>query len=94
MRIDTKELSGLNASAYLTCGSLERTSHSPGLRYIATAYDKLCARLAEREYEGFTLNTREYEGESHISVGLTTLVDGIGLLYPGAPGAGARPPGS
>lgn len=55
MRIDTKELSGL---------------------------------------QGFTLNTREYEGESHISVGLTTLVDGIGLLYPGAPGAGARPPGS
>ncbi len=75
----------LNASAYLTCGSLERTSWSEGLRYIAIAYDKLCARLAGREYEGFTLDTREYEGESHVSVGLPTLIDGIGLLYPGDP---------
>ena len=36
----------LNASAYLTCGSLERTSYSEGLRCIAIAYDKLRARLA------------------------------------------------
>ena len=82
----------LNASAYLTCGALERTSHSEGLRYIAVAYDKLCARLATRQYEGFTLNTREYEGESHISVGLPTLIDGIRLLYPGDPSLAPRFP--
>ena len=84
----------LNASAYLTCGSLERTSYSEGLRYIAIAFDKLCDRLAGRRYEGFTLNTREYEGESHISVGLPTLIDGIRLLYPGDPSLAPRFPGS
>ena len=80
----------LNASAYLTCGALERTSYSQGLRYIAIAYDKLRARLEEREYEGFTLRTREYEGESHVSVGLPTLIDGVGLLYPGDPSTAPR----
>ena len=84
----------LNASAYLTCGALERTSYSEGLRYIAVAYDKLRARLAGREYEGFTLHNREYEGESHISVGLPTLIDGIRLLYPGDPSLAPRFPGS
>ena len=82
----------LNASAYLTCGALERTSHSEGLRYIAIAYDKLCARLAGRQCEGFTLNSREYAGESHISVGLPTLIDGIRLLYPGDPSLAPRFP--
>ena len=80
----------LNASAYLTCGSLERTSYSEGVRYIAIAYDKLCARLAGRDYEGFTLTSREYEGESHVSVGLPTLIDGIKLLYPGDPSTAPR----
>ena len=84
----------LNASAYLTCGSLERTSYSEGLRYIAIAYDKLCDRLAGRQYDGFTLGTREYEGESHLSVGLPTLIDGIRLLYPGDPKFAPRFPGS
>ena len=84
----------LNARAYLTCGSLERTSHSEGLRYIAIAYDKLRARLAGRDYEGFTLTSREYEGESHVSVGLPTLIDGIKFLYPGDPSTAPRFPGS
>ncbi|MDE0350003.1 MAG: alpha/beta hydrolase-fold protein [Gammaproteobacteria bacterium] len=84
----------LNASAYLTCGSLERTSYSEGLRYIAIAYDKLCDRLAGRQYEGFTLSSREYEGESHLSVGIPTLIDGIKLLYPGDPSFAPRFPGS
>ena len=71
----------LAARAYLTVSSHERTSAHPGFRYLAENYDKLAARLQSRGYEGFTLATHEYEGESHISSAVPCLHDGIDLLY-------------
>ena len=82
----------LDATAYITCGSLERTSLSPGLRFIPVAYDKLIARLKERDYDGFSFTCREYEGESHVSSMCPCLADGLAILYPRA-GAGMMLPG-
>lgn len=82
----------LATSAYLTVSSLERTSVLPGLRYIAETYDKLSARLRSRDYEGFTLTTREYENESHSSSGVPCLHDGIDLLYAASALRGAPTP--
>ena len=81
----------LDATAYITCGSLERTSIALGLRFIPVTYDKLIARLKERDYDGFSFTYREYEGESHVSSMCPCLADGLGILYPRA-GAGMMLP--
>ena len=72
----------LDASVYITLGSLERSSIFASFGYIAETYDKLVARLNERAYEGFRLIAREYPDESHISSAPLCLQDGLRLLYP------------
>ena len=72
----------LDATAYLTCGELERRSALPGLRTIARTYYKLIARLIERDYKGFSFGCREYAGQSHGTYAFACLDDGVDYLYP------------
>lgn len=74
----------LEARVHITCGALERTSALEFLRHVPIAYDRLVERLRSRDYEGLTLTAHEYEGESHTSCVLRTLLDGLAIVYPGS----------
>ena len=76
----------LNAEAYITLGSLERTSVLSGLQLLAANYDKLIARLAERKYKGLDWSAQEFENESHMSYVNLALSHGLRRLFPGRPG--------
>ena len=77
------EGSELNAEAFITLGALERTSALSGLQLLATNYDKLIARLEERNYKGLDWSTREFENESHMSYASMALSHGLRRLFPG-----------
>jgi len=72
----------LDASAYITLGSLERAAAFKGFGYIAETYDTLVARLNDRAYEGFSFTAHEYPDQSHVSTANACLFDGLRLLYP------------
>lgn len=72
----------LDASAYITLGSLERSAAFEGFGHIAETYDKLVARLNSRAYEGFSFTAHEYPDQSHVSSAYPCLFDGLRLLYP------------
>jgi predicted alpha/beta superfamily hydrolase len=75
----------LNAEAFVTLGSLERTSMLSGLQLLATNYDKLIARLEQRNYEGLEWSAQEFENESHMSYVILSLSHGLRRLFPGQP---------
>ena len=75
----------LNAQAFITLGSLERTSKLSGLQLLATNYDKLIARLEERNYKGLEWSAQEFENESHMSYTSMALSHGLRRLFPGEP---------
>ena len=75
----------LNAEAFITLGSLERTSTLSGLQLLATNYDKLIARLEKRNYKGLDWSAQEFENESHMSYTSMALSHGLRRLFPGEP---------
>ena len=75
----------LNARAFITLGSMERTSVLSGLRLLAANYDKLVARLEERNYQGLAWSAQEFENESHMSYASHAFSHGLRRLFPGEP---------
>ena len=72
----------LDTRAFITLGSLERTSMFKGFDHITETYDKLVERLTDRIYEGFSFTAREYPDQSHISSASLCLAEGLRQLYP------------
>ena len=72
----------LNAGAFITLGSIERTSSEPGFRLLAANYDKLIARLEERNYKGLEWSSHVFENESHMTYSSLAFSHGLRRLFP------------
>lgn len=72
----------LNAGAFITLGSIERTSALTGIQLLAANYDKLIARLEERGYKGLEWSSHVFENESHVSSWPLAFSHGLRRLFP------------